>query len=377
MLRLGCASTNFCTGQGLSHTFLSVCGGLGAGMDVRLIVPGCLPGLRDPRMVEAVPRAFGPLIYKNNSAVRLLTERRLLTELNDLDAVYTFPAVSPAAVKQIQQRGKPIVLERVSCAQRTAKHILDDAYHRLDLPPTHGIGELQSAAEADEVSRANYLVCPSPYVVQSFLDIGVSPDKLIASSYGWAPARFGELVPRQTDAELFTVLFVGRVSVGKGAHLLLAAWERANLKGRLILCGNLEPALARSCQAILARPDVIHQPYTRDISAFYQQANVFAFPSLIEGSPLVTYEAMAHGLPLLVSPMAAGSVVRDGIEGRVLEPYDEEAWVAALRELAQDPARRTAYGAAARKRANEFTWEQVAKRRGAMLAARLSGLAHE
>ena len=46
-------------------------------------------------------------------------------------------------------------------------------------------------------------------------------------------------------------------------------------------------------------------------------ADVFVFPSLFEGSAVVTYEALAAGLPSVVTP-SAGSVVRDGVEGFIV-----------------------------------------------------------
>ena len=51
-----------------------------------------------------------------------------------------------------------------------------------------------------------------------------------------------------------------------------------------------------------------------DVPARMAAADVFVFPSLFEGSAVVTYEALASGLPSIVTPRA-GSVVRDGIEG--------------------------------------------------------------
>ena len=65
----------------------------------------------------------------------------------------------------------------------------------------------------------------------------------------------------------------------------------------------------KTCSRILARSDVIHRDYTSDIALAYREADFFAFPSLEEGGPLVTYEAMANGLPVLTSPMRAGGVV--------------------------------------------------------------------
>ena len=126
-----------------------------------------------------------------------------------------------------------------------------------------------------------------------------------------------------------------------------------------------------SCSKILARPDVVHSQYNPDISWAYRQADIFAFPSLEEGSPLVTYEAMAHGLPILTSPMGAGSIVRDGIDGMIVSPYEHDAWVEALRKLASSPDLRTRFGDAARQRAQEFTWERVADRRAKLMLEKL------
>jgi glycosyltransferase involved in cell wall biosynthesis len=203
--------------------------------------------------------------------------------------------------------------------------------------------------------------------------LGVPEAKLIRSSYGWSPRRFDNRPQPCPRNGPFTVLFVGSVSVRKGAHLLLDAWQRAGLEGQLILCGAIEPAIARSCAHLLARRDVVHLPFTHDVGACYRGAHLFAFPTLEEGGPLVTYEAMAHGLPILTSPMGAGAIVRDRIEGRILHAYDADAWVDALRDAGTSPAHWARYGEAAQLRAREFTWERVAAGRGEAFAARLHG----
>jgi glycosyltransferase involved in cell wall biosynthesis len=167
------------------------------------------------------------------------------------------------------------------------------------------------------------------------------------------------------------VLFVGFVCVRKGAHLLLDAWQRAGIRGQLVLCGAIEPGIARHSADVLARPDVVHLPYVSDVSSVYRQADIFAFPSLEEGGPLVTYEAMAHGLAVVVSPMGAGAVLRDGIDGMILPAHDTDAWADALRRLAASPDLRSRLGASARARAAEFTWEKVAARRADSLLQRL------
>jgi glycosyltransferase involved in cell wall biosynthesis len=84
-------------------------------------------------------------------------------------------------------------------------------------------------------------------------------------------------------------------------------------------------------------------------------ADVFVFPSLFEGSAVVTYEALACGLPGIVTP-DAGSVVRDGVDGFLVPPRDVETLAARMERLGADPALRAALAASARARALEFDW---------------------
>ncbi len=73
------------------------------------------------------------------------------------------------------------------------------------------------------------------------------------------------------------------------------------------------------------------------------------------------------GKAILTTPMGAGEIIRDGIDGIVLDPYDWPKWVEALRRLACDQVLRQQLGHAAQIRAQEFTWRRVADRRLAHL----------
>jgi glycosyltransferase involved in cell wall biosynthesis len=76
---------------------------------------------------------------------------------------------------------------------------------------------------------------------------------------------------------------------------------------------------------------------------------------LFEGSAVVTYEALASGLPCVVTP-AAGSIVRDGVEGLVVPERDPEAIALAMERLGLDPEFRARSALAARTRAEAFDW---------------------
>jgi glycosyltransferase involved in cell wall biosynthesis len=158
-------------------------------------------------------------------------------------------------------------------------------------------------------------------------------------------------------------VFVARGSVRKGLPVLLDAWREAGLKARLILVGGIEPEVLDRCAAALRLPSVEACPFSRDLARAYGNADVFVLPSFEEGSPLVSYMALAAGLPCIMSPAAAGWVVRDGKEGFVLEPDDKPKLIEALRLLAGDRALRQRMGEAARLRAADYTWERCAARR--------------
>jgi glycosyltransferase involved in cell wall biosynthesis len=85
------------------------------------------------------------------------------------------------------------------------------------------------------------------------------------------------------------------------------------------------------------------------------------FPSIEEGSALVTYEALASGLPVVATPNA-GSVVQDGVQGFIVEAQNPPALGTRLDQLRADACLRRAMGAAARRLAEGFPWAGYGQR---------------
>lgn len=368
MLKISALLPIYCNDRAISHVFMSVCGGWqGPNLQARMIVPNCTPYCRGKNLVEAIPLLLKKWYYRRVEIPIQVAEKRFLKDLQEFDAAYLWPGVSLNLYEAVKQRKKPIFLERVNCCQQKSKQILDEAYARLGIPPKHDVTEENIEKEKIEVEQADFLFCPSPEVSKSFQEAGVPLEKLLLTSEGWSPQRFANTQPEPRNPEGITVLFMGYMSVRKGPHVLLQAWERSRLKGRLVMFGNVEPAIAQICSNLLNRPDVTHYSYSLDYSFAYRQADFLALPSVEEGSPLVVYEAMAHGLPILTTPMGAGGIVRDGIDGIIVPPYDLDAWVEALQTLANSPELRAQLGAAARQRAQEFTWDRVARQRGELV----------
>ena len=85
------------------------------------------------------------------------------------------------------------------------------------------------------------------------------------------------------------------------------------------------------------------------------RSHVFCFPSLEEGSALVTYEAMHHGLPMITTDRA-GSVAEDGKSALFVPAGNPDAIAEAISRLHEDPDLAERMGRAARQRVREFSW---------------------
>jgi glycosyltransferase involved in cell wall biosynthesis len=99
----------------------------------------------------------------------------------------------------------------------------------------------------------------------------------------------------------------------------------------------------------------------RDVGAIFAAADVACLSSAAEGVPMALLEAMAVGKPIVATRVGGiPEAVIDGTTGLLVPPGDPHAFAAALLELAEDGARVTRFGEAARVRQrNEFGFERM------------------
>jgi glycosyltransferase involved in cell wall biosynthesis len=373
-VRLRSLFPHYADAVGNNHVALSLCGHMRSEhLDVSLMQPASDPEARRDFTRDAVPRCLKKLVYRLRTAeaVNRYSEKAFLRSLRPGDVVYLWPGVTLPTYQRVKDRGHKLLIERINCHTATAKRILDDAFARLKLPPEHNVTEAMVREEREQFALADFTYAPSPMVEESFRENGVPPEKVLPTSYGWEPERLRNPARTLPEIDGLTVLFVGLLCVRKGAHLVLDAWAKAGVKGRLALAGPVAPEIPKLCADHLNRPDVVQLGYVKAIEGVFRSADVFAFPTLEEGGPLVTYEAMACRVPVLVSPMGAGRVARHERDGFVIDPYDTDAWVEALRRFAADRDLRAHLGKTAQDRAAEFTWDRVGRQRADLLLSAL------
>lgn len=176
-------------------------------------------------------------------------------------------------------------------------------------------------------------------------------------------------------------LYVGNFSQGahfKAFDVLIQAFGRAvrqepgmrfRLHGRGDVAGWRDFAREQGC---VAEMDFAGE--TNDVHAALRQSGYFVLPSRVEGLSNALLEAMAMGLPAIVSDISANrTAVRDRVEGLVVPVGDVAALAAGMLALYRDADLRVRLGAAARRRVEtEFEIGKVAAQLERMYQAAVS-----
>ncbi|HYE99929.1 MAG TPA: glycosyltransferase family 4 protein [Planctomycetota bacterium] len=150
------------------------------------------------------------------------------------------------------------------------------------------------------------------------------------------------------EDDAYLLLFVGSGFRRKGLEYAIAAVDRVP-SARLLVAGE---------GRVKPHPRVLHLGRRTDVSHLYAASDVLILPTLYDPFPNVTLEAMASGLPIIVSRIAGTSEIIDGDSIVVDEPWDVEALAAAVKRL-EDPQVRKPMGIAARQKALRHPIERV------------------
>jgi glycosyltransferase involved in cell wall biosynthesis len=217
---------------------------------------------------------------------------------------------------------------------------------------------LQPERSIEEYDLATLLIVLSEKAADTFRARRIPEEKLFYLPRGVDIERFQP----GTRPPVFRAIFSGALIQRKGIHHLLKAWYRLNLSNaELWLLGSVHEEAKRHLKKFW-RDNIRVIGFARDVEKYLTQATIHVFPSQLEGSAKVTYEAAACGLPQVVT-QEAGDVVRDGIEGVIVPSGDVDAIAAGIEYFYRHPEMVSTMSIAARKRVVEnFTWDHFRTR---------------
>lgn len=339
-----------------------------AGANV-LVCPGVLhrpvhPGVK---VMPTLSRGQLRLPYKLLGSFRTLAlhdhivARRLKKLAKDIDIVHAWPMGSLQTLKTAQRLGIPTVLERPNCYTRYVYEAVQRECDRLGvvLPADHENAhkELVLKKEEEEYRLATKLLCPSDFVMKTFLDAGFPREQLARHQYGFDDAVFQPAPENGPEKAGLTMLFVGLCSPKKGLHYALEAWMKSPARhgGRFLIAGEFLPAYAEKLRPMLADQSVKVLGHRKDVADLMRQSDVFVLPTVEEGSALVTLEARGSGCVLVVSE-AAGAVCKHNVNALVHEVGDVEVLTRHITMLHQDRTLLNRLRAASLATIGEITW---------------------
>jgi glycosyltransferase involved in cell wall biosynthesis len=166
----------------------------------------------------------------------------------------------------------------------------------------------------------------------------------------------------------------------KDQHILISGLTWLS-RPVVVLCVGIEPdaEIRVRLNAVPERHRVAFVPFTDAAQAFYRLATVAALPSRIEGFSLSLLEAMAHGLPVVVSNAGGNpDLVTHGETGLLVPPVNPRAWADALEHVLGDPVLAGKLGCAARARVRqEYTLDRTVERTEGVYREALSRRRHQ
>ena len=247
-------------------------------------------------------------IYRHlfNKELPTLFYAKLFTKLanyfipKNTDVIISFAGYSQEIFNDKRHIDKIKILDRGSTHTLTNISLNKEAaiYHGKSYTP-HSPSFIKR--EIDEYNLADFIMIPSAYVKQTFLENNINENKLIYNSFAFSTTMFpkrSEIVKRDPK----TILFVGNLSPRKGIKVLIDAFklskkELPDLK--LWLVGSSSKFDLKSIK--LDGIEYFGKLNKKELKVKYEKASLFCLPSYEEGFGLVLIEAKYYNLPIITT----------------------------------------------------------------------------
>jgi glycosyltransferase involved in cell wall biosynthesis len=302
--------------------------------------------------------------YNPQYLLHELFDRRAARHLPpEPELVVGWSSYSLHTLRRARELGAKTVLDHGSCHIVAQDEILREEYSRMGWRGLEFAHPKIIDKELKEYEEVDAIVIPSQFVRQTFISRGVPAAKLLLAPYGVNLTNFH---PTGKQDKTFRIIHCGNISLRKGVHYLLQAFNELKLPGaELWLIGSLteeiRPILQRFASSHIRHLGPFPEP---ELHKYYSQGSVFCLNSIEDGFGMVLVQAMACGLPVITTTNTGGAdAVREGRDGFIIPIRD----VAALKEkilyFYENPEAGRSMGEAARERVQAgFTWAEYGAR---------------
>jgi glycosyltransferase involved in cell wall biosynthesis len=190
----------------------------------------------------------------------------------------------------------------------------------------------------EDLKRADAVLVNSHFTEETFRQVsdGTPPVRTI---FLGVDDSFLDRIPERKDArDEFCLLFAGAFQKAKGVETLIEAFEHLDhLPIRLEIAGPIGQDMLDRSRSFFSNSRVkyLGQLSRPDLASAMSRADAFVFPSFTEGSARVVFEALACGCYVITTPNS-GSIVEDGIHGRIVAPGESALLVEAIEDASRN-----------------------------------------
>ncbi len=271
--------------------------------------------------------------------------------LDECDIFMALSGVGQHTGKLQKSRGGVYICDRGSSHILYQDDILREEYDNFGISYNE-IDKRIIDKETIEYDTSDAITVPSEFVLESFVKMGVSRDKLYKLPYGVSLNVFKKIDEAKYDEE-FNVIFVGGDSIRKGIYYLIDAFNKLDHENKkLTIIGSVKKSDLVSFNKLDFK-NISYKGTVPNIELYkyLNQANIFVLPSIEEGLSLVMAEAMACGCPVIAtSNTGASDLYTDKKEGFIVPIRSSDAIAEKLQLLADNHDLRNAMSKAALKK---------------------------
>lgn len=229
------------------------------------------------------------------------------------------------------------------------------------------------------INSADFIIVPSKYIKEQILRIFMTDkSKIIVNPYAVddifcriiEDKDYLRLILEKYDIKSDYILYVGNLMLHKNVAFLIKAYSRLSEdiknKYKLVICGSKDwtyKQLVKLAYKLDVVNNIIFTGFVSndDLIYIYNGASLFVFPSLREGFGFPPLEAMACGIPVIVSNVTSlPEVVGDA--GILINPYDIQELIRAMNDIFTDKELRNNLIEKGLNRVKQFSVEKMRSR---------------
>lgn len=216
--------------------------------------------------------------------------------------------------------------------------------------------------------QASHVLALNPEIEQRLLDLGVLPKNILRLPNA-VPDHYYKINRTPPSQRQYfassSILVLGRLAQFKGGDHMLRAWKIISAAHPDAMLNFVGEGPQRSeLEAMSSRLGISNRVKfwgpQHDVAHFYSEADIFVLPSQEEGMSNSLLEAMASGLPCVVSDLPSTRwIIDDKHSGLLVPPLEETLLANAINRLLTNEDERETLGQAARQRVGPWAFSRL------------------